>query len=537
MEYYCQEIHEPCCTCGPLPLPHPSCQIPLQIGRSGQQLPCDSLDGSRACCHVETLPYEMIAAQPVTFPAFFVAEGALIAAENGSREERPPSFIFSTEATKGKRVRREATSSHSPSTGSAGSGGGATAAEGHVIHGLDSTARTISSVAPYWVPDEIKRYFRNCGSKSRGRSLHRRCSHKARRSAGCKHKNVLPESPPSRIMPRHILLALLAVAVTLLLVGVCADVYAMLWQGRGSRPPPHPPLEPFQKSGDVVPMLSGQPYSNDEDSRWVKEELLEYPARPAQRRIENTVYFPSHRTESSVEETNEEISASTIDTETKQGEVMGQRDGADNADHSKGAALNKTRRQSPCDAFTFTYCHSPRNEFFYKRSINACVAVATDTVGLCIVGRNRFASKSSCRQACVDGTSRADRCLNNAVFRRCETQDVTGLWWHFDGHSCLRWNLPSGLCPSYHSDVFSSQRDCWTNCEAKPRKRLCRAATPDVCYSAHLRFPYFAVGGPRVRCLKVSSISYGGRRCLAGSNRFPTVQACQEACMSNTHFD
>nr|XP_054920062.1 uncharacterized protein LOC126516698 isoform X5 [Dermacentor andersoni] len=203
----------------------------------------------------------------------------------------------------------------------------------------------------------------------------------------------------------------------------------------------------------------------------------------------------------------------------------------------KAELHRRLKRQSPCDAFAFTYCHSPRNEFFYKRSINACVAVATDMVGLCIGGRNRFTSKKSCRQACVDGRSRTAHCLNNAVFRRCETQDVTGQWWHFDGHSCLQWNLPSGMCPSYNSDVFSSQRDCWTNCVAKPRKRLCRVATPDVCYSAHLRFPYFAVGGPEARCLKVSSISYGGRRCLAGSNRFQTVQACQEACMSNTHFD
>ncbi|XP_054920059.2 uncharacterized protein [Dermacentor andersoni] len=203
----------------------------------------------------------------------------------------------------------------------------------------------------------------------------------------------------------------------------------------------------------------------------------------------------------------------------------------------KAELHRRLKRQSPCDAFAFTYCHSPRNEFFYKRSINACVAVATDMVGLCIGGRNRFTSKKSCRQACVDGRGRTDRCLNNAVFRRCETQDVTGQWWHFDGHSCLKWNLPSGMCPSYNSDVFSSQRDCWTNCVAKPRKRLCRVATPDVCYSAHLRFPYFVVGGPEARCLKVSSISYGGRRCLAGSNRFQTVQACQEACMSNTHFD
>ncbi|KAH6938037.1 hypothetical protein HPB50_006532 [Hyalomma asiaticum] len=489
-------------------------------------------------------PFEAIPAQQVTFPGFFVVE-KLKTTEDDSSKEHPQSSTFSSESVdgQGRSGTYDATTSHLPLTVSgSGSYSPAPTKGRRNVRGPDSSARSISSLAPYWVPKEIKHYFRNYSHKNRGGGSPRRSSPKAARSA--RRKTLSPESSPSRVMPRHVLLPLLAVAVTVLLVGVSADIYSTFWHGpRSRRHHVHPlpaPLEPFQKSADVEPALSREPYRNGQPAtRYLQDhrELPEYTARLALRLMKSTAYSLFRSTKSSVEETTEAIAITSTVRDNEDGEVTGPDSGTHTAENFDDAAVNETGMRSRCGTFAFTYCHNPRNEFFYKRSVNACVEVATDMVGLCVSGRNRFTSKRSCRQACIDAQSSPEHCLVDAVFRRCETQDVTGQWWHFDGRSCLRWNFPSGLCPSYHSDVFSSRRDCRTNCVAKPRKRLCRTATPDVCYSAHLRFPYFAAGGSVAQCLKVSSLGYPGHRCLVGANRFQTMRACQEVCVSSTKVD
>ncbi|KAL1437902.1 hypothetical protein MTO96_048589 [Rhipicephalus appendiculatus] len=524
VEYCFHETEEHRCMCAPWPPPHSACQTLLHEEMNGQWLPCDPIYYSRECHHAEMLPIETIAAQQVTFPGIFVVE-ALTTTEDGSRVTHPPSPTFSFESKGGqigswtKQKRKVKAAATSPFSGSGSSGGQSAAAKGggrRIVRGPDSTAPSISSLAPNWMPEELKRYFRKYSRKSRGGGSPR---HSSPRRVSRKRKTATsPERPPSSVTTHHGFLALLAVVVTMLLVGVSADLYATLSRGDGRRPhrDTPAPLEPFQKNAEAT--FSAARHRNDEATGFVKDRqaLAKYPARPAQRAMKSTVHSPFHITKSSAEETTEEISVSSASSDNE-GEVTRPGGDADTAGNMKAAALNETHTQSPCGAFAFTFCESPLDEFFYKRSVNACVAVAADTVGLCISGRNRFTSKRSCRQTCVDVESSPEHCLVDAVFRKCEKQDVTGVRWHFDGRSCLEWNFTSGLCPSYHSDVFSSQHDCWTNCLAKPRKRLCRAATPDVCYSAHLRFPYFAAGGSVAQCLKVSSLSYPGRRCLVGS--------------------
>ncbi|KAH7962162.1 hypothetical protein HPB52_014664 [Rhipicephalus sanguineus] len=58
-------------------------------------------------------------------------------------------------------------------SGNGSSSGQSAAAKGRgrrVVGGLDSTAPSISSLAPNWMPEEIKHYFRKYNRKSRGGS-------------------------------------------------------------------------------------------------------------------------------------------------------------------------------------------------------------------------------------------------------------------------------------------------------------------------------------------------------------------------------
>ncbi|XP_075534854.1 amblin-like [Dermacentor variabilis] len=214
-----------------------------------------------------------------------------------------------------------------------------------------------------------------------------------------------------------------------------------------------------------------------------------------------------------------------------------------------GTWLRETRpsqarisRGVACDEPAFTYCQRPRREFYYENAIRACVSTVTHQVGVCIRGANKFDSKRSCREACVEMRRPSEQCSHAPNFMECNSGDVVGTWWHFDGESCRRWNFTSGLCPAHGGGgAFVSREECLATCVGRRgRSRLCRVSSrPDHCYSDQLRFPYFAVatedGDERkpLHCLKVSSTNYHGNRCLVGDNRFRSMKACRMTCVLN----
>ncbi|XP_077489243.1 uncharacterized protein LOC144100074 [Amblyomma americanum] len=401
----------------------------------------------------------------------------------------------------------------------------------------NSSTRSISSMAIYWVPEEIKRYFRDCCRNTEGSSLSPPGS-----CTNCKEK---PREREFRrfALARNTLLVVLAVAVIPLLVGMVADVCKALWgSGVDRRPPMSLRKDETQATsgtagypaGTVAPVRksapSGTKAEDNDPSIQVtgtgEEEMGVSTHSPF-------LHAPIHEAEERLNEDGrsspgEEVSPTKPHAQEKMTEDTRYRPGISSAN------VNNVPEQSPCGAFAFTYCQSPKPEFFYKHAVNACVAAATDHVGLCSRGRNRFASKRNCREECAETKSLPEHCLERAVFEKCGREDVRGDWWHFDGHACRAWNFTSGMCPSYRSDVFSSQQDCLAKCRARTGKLLCRAATPEVCYSDHLRFPYFALADPEALCLRVSDVNHLGRRCLTGPNRFESLAACQKTCVLNS---
>ncbi|XP_037505143.1 uncharacterized protein LOC119381331 [Rhipicephalus sanguineus] len=161
-----------------------------------------------------------------------------------------------------------------------------------------------------------------------------------------------------------------------------------------------------------------------------------------------------------------------------------------------------------------------------------------DGAGLCNRGQNRFTSLESCGQACVDGLEPAPECYEKAVFAECEARDVVDAWWwYLEGKGCRHWRFPRGHCPD-GGDVFPTSLECVQRCvDAKGREPPCVAPKGVACDLKHLRFGYIADASPRGsgarRCRQLPSA--GGevkiQHCLAGANKFPTLEACQRRCV------
>ncbi|XP_049519443.1 uncharacterized protein LOC125943919 [Dermacentor silvarum] len=189
-----------------------------------------------------------------------------------------------------------------------------------------------------------------------------------------------------------------------------------------------------------------------------------------------------------------------------------------------------------CDDVFYTVCHpSSQREFHYRRSVNACVETAADAVHTCNRGANRFASLTHCRRSCMQAGRRpADECFSKPLFTSCARQDVLSSWWFFEGRKCAPWNFPSGGCPANHSVVFRTAQECRKQCMAGGlRDSPCRPPRTVTCESQHLKYPFFAdlsMRDGRIRCLRSSPDVLRHRRCLAGANRFRTLEACKVAC-------
>lgn len=176
-------------------------------------------------------------------------------------------------------------------------------------------------------------------------------------------------------------------------------------------------------------------------------------------------------------------------------------------------------------------------EFYYNATRQACMMLLPDGAGLCNSGRNRFTSLDSCQQECVDGGAPAPQCYEKAVFAECEARDVVEAWWWYqEGKGCRHWRFPRGHCPDGR-DVFPTSSECIRRCvDAKGRESPCIAPKSVVCDVKHLRFGYIAdattrdSGARRCRQLPCAGSEAKMQHCLAGANKFPTLEACQRRC-------
>ncbi|XP_049271452.1 uncharacterized protein LOC125758404 [Rhipicephalus sanguineus] len=189
-----------------------------------------------------------------------------------------------------------------------------------------------------------------------------------------------------------------------------------------------------------------------------------------------------------------------------------------------------------CGDVFYTVCHtdSDQHEFHYRRSVNACVETATDTVHSCNRGVNRFASIALCRRSCVRTRQRpAEECFAKPLFTSCARQDVLSSWWFFEGRKCVPWNFPSGGCPADDSAVFRTAHECRTQCLGGLRRSPCGPPQAVACDQRHLKYPFFAdlsTSDGRIRCLRSSPGVLRDLRCLTGANRFRTREACMVTC-------
>lgn len=214
-----------------------------------------------------------------------------------------------------------------------------------------------------------------------------------------------------------------------------------------------------------------------------------------------------------------------------------------------------TKDQYRCDAVFYKFCTRPHREFFFSPAANACVPVGSNpAVQLCNRGANRYASLEDCSFDCVRTPRPSSRCFRTDLFTTCSSDDIVNgsSTWFFDGSGCHVWNFPSGQCPSFDADLFTSLAQCRTRClppEGMKTKSVvtepvdravpansytCRVPRPSVCTGRQLRFPVFfrrAVGPEyRSECLSAGLVADTDHRCLTGRNKFRTQRDCENAC-------
>ncbi|KAL1470671.1 hypothetical protein MTO96_004532 [Rhipicephalus appendiculatus] len=158
---------------------------------------------------------------------------------------------------------------------------------------------------------------------------------------------------------------------------------------------------------------------------------------------------------------------------------------------------------------------------------------------LCNRGANKFASLASCDAACGSNANTAEpKCHEKALFTECKSEDIKGPLWFSNGDRCERWNFWAGLCPATNESresLFATSEECERSCyEPGSRSDRCGAPRNVACAADRLRQPYFAnmaASGTAERCLKATAQNLAGHLCLAGKNRFSTLEACRKECV------
>ncbi|KAH8036765.1 hypothetical protein HPB51_004848 [Rhipicephalus microplus] len=213
--------------------------------------------------------------------------------------------------------------------------------------------------------------------------------------------------------------------------------------------------------------------------------------------------------------------------------------------NSRGVDKAPTEEAETTDVVTSTLADMPAqvsrtHEFYFDASRGACLS-ASDVEGavLCIRGANKFASLASCDAACGSNANHLEpKCREAASFTECKSEDVVGPLWYFNGHQCQWWDFPGGLCPAANDSqgsLFSTSEECRRACpnEGTGTSR-CGAPREVACAPDRLKDPYFAnmaASGAVKRCLKATAKNLSGHLCMAGKNRFNTLEVCRKACL------
>lgn len=223
-------------------------------------------------------------------------------------------------------------------------------------------------------------------------------------------------------------------------------------------------------------------------------------------------------------------------TEAKEAESSSDGSMADNATEMMDAPQIVVHNESrgPCtEQAQFGACtYENRHEFFFDIEKQKCRSKARQLPPSCLAGENRFKSFRDCRLACMDQVPE-QRCLAEPQYRSCAPEDIVRRWWYLKRGKCHLWKFPNSNCVSPRLALFEREEDCHNLCVAgKPvaRHPSC-SETPvqHVCTALHMVYPVLA--RPHKKRLTCVQTDHSEPKCLTGSNRFHTEEACRKACL------
>ncbi|KAH6923113.1 hypothetical protein HPB50_022252 [Hyalomma asiaticum] len=392
-------------------------------------------------------------------------------------------------------------------------------------HSDGASKSECSSLAPYWVPDEIKHYFRHRHSASDEDDSSRKVD-AALQAIGLERELPTIDSGdwPRRKLcrkPLHALLVAMAAitaALLVLLIVAVSTKYRMVSPGSGR-------WRSGAEGDDAVGAHVANENGDDLPTSAESEEDI---------RVGVFQEAPNDLDSRSTHLKEKDKSCDDDDSTAKR-RVKAKHRAAVGGFEPDGNSRIWTK--AVCARPVFRFCSGGPPEFYYNGSSQACVMLSARSSGLCNRGRNRFTSIESCQTQCTHRKRPSPHCLEKAVLSECKQMDIVHTWWwYMEGKGCRRWRFPEGFCPSMDAHVFRTSIDCVRRC-TKCRQKPCRAPTPVPCQVQYLRFGYIAVqpahNNRSRRCHALPSATGRGaqQHCLAGDNRFPTMEACRKSCM------
>ncbi|KAH6946362.1 hypothetical protein HPB50_013072 [Hyalomma asiaticum] len=314
-----------------------------------------------------------------------------------------------------------------------------------------------SSLAPYWVPDEIKHYFR-----------HRHSELHCNESSSQKNDAALQEIGNERELSgddesgwigkccrdrRHVLLTTIAVAVALL---ICLLLGELLLHFHGASSGSEAEASPAVRSSGEGPAAKSPIGAADDNRR-------EFPM-PAPRDKRRQGVPEVGADTSPVSEPHAVTASGTREMVTKH-DTARILIGGFGSFWTKSIAVLRESGKPTCGKPVFKDCTGGPPEFYYNHTSHTCMELVRELPGLCNRGPNRFTSMESCRHECEYGNAPAAECSQETAFTECQARDVVdSWWWYLEGRGCRRWRFPRGRCPSEKADVFRTSLECIRRC-------------------------------------------------------------------------
>ncbi|KAH6921452.1 hypothetical protein HPB50_000600 [Hyalomma asiaticum] len=378
-------------------------------------------------------------------------------------------------------------------------------------HSDGASKSECSSLAPYWVPDEIKHYFRHRHSASDEDDSSRKLM----------FGKVRNDSRKFRRKPLHALLVAMAAitaALLVLLIVAISTKYRIVPPGSGR-------WQSGAEGDDAVGAHVANENGDDLPTSADREEDLRVGVF---QEAPNDVGSRSTHLKEKDKSCDDDESTAKRRAKAKHRAAVGGFEPDGNS---------RIWTKAACGRPVFRFCSGGPPEFYYNGSGQACVMLSARSSGLCNRGRNRFASIESCQTQCTHTKRPSPHCLEKAVLSECKQMDIVHTWWwYLEGKGCRRWRFPEGFCPSMDAHVFRTSLDCVRRC-TEGRQKPCRVPTPVPCHVEYQRYGYIAVESAHSdrsrRCRALPSATSRGsqQHCLAGDNRFPTMEACRKSCM------